>query len=64
MHGFFGVLLVSVIRLRQFQAAKRLGKRKHWSDEDEEKAKKEESGELTEKERLQRARVYDAGDVL
>ena len=56
--------MVSVIHLRQLEAAKKLGKRKYWSDEEEKKAKKEESGELTEEKRLQRARVYDAGDVL
>ncbi|MCX6648531.1 MAG: hypothetical protein NTV61_03985 [Candidatus Bathyarchaeota archaeon] len=54
--------MVSVIHLRQLEAAKRLGKRRHWSDEDE-KAEKEGS-ELTEEERLQRVRVYDAGDIL
>ncbi len=55
--------MVSVIHLRQLEAAKKLGKRKHWSDEDEAKAE-EETRELTEEERLQRVRVYDAGDVL
>lgn len=55
--------MVSVIRLRQLEAAKKLGKRRYWSDEDEEKAK-EEGMELTEEERLLRVRVYDAGDVL
>jgi hypothetical protein len=54
--------MVSVIHLRQLEAAKRLGKRKYWSDEDE--AKIEEVRELTEEERLLRVRVYDAGDVL
>ena len=54
--------MVSLIHLRQLEAARRLGKRRNWSDEDEEGA--EEAPELTEEERLLRARVYDAGDVL
>jgi hypothetical protein len=58
--------LVSVVHLRQLEAAKKLGKRKYWSDEDEEKARaaEEESPELTEEERLKRVRVYEPGDVL
>jgi glycerol-3-phosphate cytidylyltransferase-like family protein len=58
--------LVSVIHLRQLEAAKKLGERKYWSDEDEEKAKaaEEELPELTEAERLRRVRVYEPGDVL
>jgi len=53
-----------VIHLRQLEAAKKLGKRRYWSDEDEEKAKEDEGRELTEEERLQRVRVYEPGDVL
>jgi len=58
--------LVSVVHLRQLEAAKKLGKRKYWSDEDEEKARaaEEKLPELTEEERLQRVRVYEPGDVL
>jgi len=58
--------LVSVVHLRQLEAAKRLGERKYWSDEDEEKAKaaEVELPELTEAERLRRVRVYEPGDVL
>jgi hypothetical protein len=59
----FGVLLVSLIHLRQLEAAKKLGERKYWSDEDEKLAVKR-GRELTEEERIQRVRVYDAGDVL
>jgi len=58
--------LVSVVHLRQLEAAKRLGERKYWSDEDEEKAKaaEVELPELTEAERLRRVRVYEPDDVL
>ncbi len=59
--------MVSVIHLRQLEAAKELGERKYWSDEDEEKVKAaEEEGlpELTEEERLKHVRVYEPGDVL
>lgn len=59
--------MVSVVHLRQLEAAKKLGKRKYWSDEDEEKARAaEEEGlpELTEEERLKRVRVYEPSDVL
>ncbi len=58
--------MVSVVHLRQLEAAKKLGKRKYWSDEDEEKARaaEEEAPELTEEERLMRVRVYEPGDVL
>ncbi len=58
--------MVSVVHLRQLEAAKRLGERKYWSDEDEEKAKaaEVELPELTEAERLRRVRVYEPGDVL
>ena len=58
--------MVSVIQLRQLEAAKKLGERKYWSDEDEEKARaaEEELPELTEEERLKRVRVYEPGDVL
>ena len=55
--------MVSVIFLRHLEAAKKLGERKHWSDEDEAKAK-EEIKELTEEERILRVKAYDAGDVL
>jgi phage gp46-like protein len=55
--------LVSLIHLRQLEAAKKLGERKYWSDEDE-KLAGERVRELTEEERIQRVRVYDAGDVL
>jgi hypothetical protein len=58
-----GVLLVSVIHLRQIEAAKKLGERQYWSDEDEKNAV-EMARELTEEERLHRVKVYDAGDVL
>lgn len=58
--------MVSVVHLRQLEAAKKLGERKYWSDEDEEKAKSAEVElpELTESERLRRVRVYEPGDVL
>ncbi len=59
----FGVLLVSVIHLRQLEAAKKLGERRYWSDEDEKNAV-ERARELTEEERLQRIKVYEPGDVL
>ena len=35
--------MVSVIHLRQLEAAKRLGERRYWSDEGEEKAREEEA---------------------
>ncbi len=58
--------MVSVVHLRQLEAAKKLGERKYWSDEDEEKVRAAEEGlpELTEKKRLRRVRVYEPGDVL
>jgi C4-dicarboxylate-specific signal transduction histidine kinase len=59
----FGVLLVSVIHLRQLEAAKKLSERRYWSDEDE-KNVVERARELTEEERLLRVRVYDASDIL
>jgi hypothetical protein len=59
----FGVLLVSLIHLRQLEAAKKLCERRYWSDEDE-KLAVERVRELTEEERLHRVRVYDSGDVL
>jgi hypothetical protein len=55
--------LVSVVHLRQLEAAKKLGERVYWSDEDE-KHTVERARELTEAERLLRVRVYDASDVL
>jgi hypothetical protein len=55
--------LISVIHLRQLEAAKKLGERKHWSDKNEEKAE-EEMRELTEEERLLRVKAYNASDVL
>ncbi len=55
--------MVSVVHLKQLEAAKKLGVRKYWSDEDEKHAV-EHVRELTEEERLQRVRVYDASDVL
>jgi hypothetical protein len=58
-----GVLLVSVVHLRQLEAAKKLGERKYWSDEDE-RHSVEHVRELTEEERLLRVRIYDASDVL
>ncbi len=55
--------MVSVIHLRQLEAAKKLGERRYWSDEDEKNAV-ERARELTEEERLLRVRVYDASDIL
>ncbi len=55
--------MVSVVHLRQLEAAKKLGERRYWSDEDEKHAV-EHARELTEEERLLRVRVYDASDVL
>lgn len=55
--------MVSLVHLRQLEAAKKLGERRYWSDEDEKHAV-ERARELTEAERLLRVRVYDAGDIL
>lgn len=55
--------MVSIIHLRQLEAAKKLGERRYWSDEDEKHAV-EKARELSEEERLLRVRVYDASDVL
>ncbi len=55
--------MVSLVHLRQLEAAKKLGERKYWSDEDEKNAV-ERTRELTEAERLLRVRVYEPGDSL
>ncbi len=55
--------MVSIVHLRQLEAAKKLGERKYWSDEDEKNAV-ERGRELKEAERLLRVRVYEPGDVL
>ncbi len=55
--------MVSIVHLRQLDAAKKLGERCYWSDEDEKHAV-EKARELSEEERLLRVRVYDASDVL
>jgi len=55
--------LVSVIHLRQLEAAKKLGERKYGSEEDKENTK-EETKEITEKERLFTEKAHDASDAL
>ena len=57
--------MVSVIHLRQLEAAKKLVKHKCWSEEDEKvRPDEEEVPEITEEESLNMDKFYDVSDKL